>query len=141
MPCASSLLQQVLPARDTAGLRQEFIAPTFLGSFGWISLLNPFLPAAPRPSSLLSSFHPPAYFPSSSPRRFREQARHQIVTMIIGQDIRRDDVERADDNDVVDESDGFRVRIEAFFGCPGGDLADRQQIEVIFRARKRPSQF
>lgn len=49
MPCASSLLQQVLPARDTAGLRQEFIAPTFLGSFGWISLLNPFLPAAPRP--------------------------------------------------------------------------------------------
>lgn len=93
--------------------------------------------------SLLSSFHPLAYFPSSSPRRFREQARHQIVTMIIGQDIRRDDVERADDNDddVVDESDGFRVRIEAFFGCPGGDLADRQQIEVIFRARKRPSRF
>lgn len=58
--------------------------------------------------------------------------------MIIGQDIRRDDVGRADDNDddVVDESDGFRVRIEAFFGCPGGDLADRQQIEVIFRARE-----
>lgn len=139
MPCASSLLQQVLPARDTAELRQEFIAPTFLGSFGWISLLNPFLPPAPRP---VASFKLPplAYFPSPSSRRFREQARHQIVTMIIGQDIQRDDIECAGD-DVVDESDGFRVRIEAFFERLRGDLADRQQMEVIFRARKRPSRF
>lgn len=44
--------------------------------------------------------------------------------MIIGQDIRRD---------VAVESDGFRI--EAFFGRPGGDLADRQQMEVIFRTR------
>ncbi|KAK2588616.1 hypothetical protein KPH14_006385 [Odynerus spinipes] len=37
---ALRLLELLLPARDTAELRQEFIAPTFLESFGWISLLK-----------------------------------------------------------------------------------------------------
>lgn len=95
MPWAS--LQQVLPARDTAGLRQEFIALTFLGSFGWISLLNPFLPAAPQ---IVASFELPVSLvrpsvssvcPFPSPRKFLKQTepRHQIVTAIIGQDTRR----------------------------------------------------
>lgn len=80
MPCAS--LQQVLPARDTAGLRQEFIALTFLGSFGWISLPNPFLPAAPQivasfglpVSSVLSPRHE-----NSSSRLDTESSRRSSV--------------------------------------------------------------
>lgn len=52
--CPAPSLQQVLPTRDTARPRQEFIALTFLGSFGWISLLSPFPPTAPpEPSSFL----------------------------------------------------------------------------------------
>lgn len=65
--CPAPPCKQVLPARDTAGLRQEFIALTFLGSFGWISLLNPFLPAALQivasfgaPCVVLSPLPPPS---------------------------------------------------------------------------------
>lgn len=84
--CPAPPCKQVLPARDTAGLRQEFIALTFLGSFGWISLLNPFLPAAPQ---IVASFGAPRVVLSPRRRRkFLEQTRHQIVTTIIGQDTR-----------------------------------------------------
>jgi len=103
MPCAS--LQQVLPARDT-GLRQEFIALTFLGSFGWISLLNPFLPAAPQ---IVASFElPVSVCPFPSSRNFLEQTRHQIVTTIIGQDTQRN----ADD--VTVGSDAFSSALKLF---------------------------
>lgn len=117
MPWAS--LQQVLPARDTAGLRQEFIALTFLGSFGWISLLNPFLPAAPQivasfelPVSVVRPpvrFRPSVLFPS--PRKFLEQTepRHQIVTAIIGQDTRRNVTD-----DVTAGSDAFSSALKLF---------------------------
>ncbi|KAL2714820.1 hypothetical protein V1478_016005, partial [Vespula squamosa] len=54
---ALRLLELLLPARDTAELRQEFIAPTFLESFGWISLLkhlasSPLIFASPIPPFL-----------------------------------------------------------------------------------------
>lgn len=116
MPWAS--LQQVLPARDTAGLRQEFIALTFLGSFGWISLLNPFLPAAPQ---IVASFELPVSLsvrpsvspvcPFPSPRKFLEQTepRHQIVTAIIGQDTRRNVTD-----DVTAGSDAFSSALKLF---------------------------
>lgn len=87
--CPAPPCKQVLPARDTAGLRQEFIALTFLGSFGWISLLNPFLPAALQ---IVASFGAPCVvlppLPPPRRRKFLEQTRHQIVTTIIGQDTR-----------------------------------------------------
>lgn len=104
MPCASLL--QVLPARDTAGLRQEFIALTFLGSFGWISLLNPFLPAAPQ---IVASFGLPVSSVRPSPRKFLEQTRHQIVTTIIGQDTRRTVAD-----DVTVGSDAFSSALKLF---------------------------
>lgn len=106
MPCAS--LQQVLPARDTAGLRQEFIAPTFLGSFGWISLQ----PISSGSASNRRFFRAPRIvlplsFPS--PWNFLEQTQHQIVTTIIGQDTRRNVAD-----DVTVRSDAFTSALKLF---------------------------
>lgn len=61
-PCSRYCWREIPP-----GLRQEFIAPTFLGSFGWISLLNPFLPAAPQ---IVASFELPVSFVRPSARPF-----------------------------------------------------------------------
>lgn len=58
------------------GLRQEFIAPTFLGSLGWISLLSPFLPA-PRPAFLSGAVRVAPYFAVEiPPERTRLPNRH-----------------------------------------------------------------
>lgn len=128
MPCAS--LQQVLPARDTAGLRQEFIALTFLESFGWISLLNPFLPAAPQivasfelpVSSVLSPCH------ENSSNRLDTKSSRRSSVKIPGETSR---TMLPSDRTLLAPHWSF------FLDRLGGDLADRQQMKVIFRARKR----
>lgn len=126
MPCASLL--QVLPAWDTAGLRQEFIALTFLGSFGWISLLNPFLPAAPQ---IVASFFPCR---PSVPRH--ENSSNRLGT----KSSRRSSVKiPGETSRTMLPSDRTLLALHwrFFHGRLGGDLADRQQMKVIFRSRKR----
>lgn len=111
MPCASLL--QVLPARDTAGFRQEFIALTFLGSLG-MDLSPQAISSGSHldEPSLLSSYPVSSVCLFFSPfhENFLEQTRYQIVTMIIGQDTRRNVVD-----DVTIGTGAFRDRTEAFF--------------------------
>lgn len=105
-PCSRYCQREIPP-----GLRQEFIALTFLGSFGWISLLNPFLPAAPQ---IVASFGLPRVVLSAcvlSPRHGNSsnRPRDQIVTTIIGQDTRRNVAD-----DVTVESDAFSSALKLF---------------------------
>ncbi|KAF7388308.1 hypothetical protein HZH68_012250 [Vespula germanica] len=113
---ALRLLELLLPARDTAELRQEFIAPTFLESFGWISLLEHPHSTVPFPKDQENS-------PRS--RRHREE--------IVGQDSQSGPLEEDLARPVTDwghlcSSSGRTQR-----GNGGGCMADL--CDVYTRAR------
>lgn len=132
MPCAS--LQQVLPARDTAGFRQEFIALTFLGSLGWIFLFKPFLPVATSTNRRFFRALPCRPFVRSSPlstkipsnRLGTKSSRWSSVKIPGEMSWSTLPLERA----LLGPHWSFFLR------RLGGDLASGQQMKVIFFARK-----
>lgn len=130
MPYASPL-QQVLPARDTAGLRQEFIAPTFSGSPGWISLLNPFLPTTPRSRRF--------FFRALPCRLSFPLTNGNFSNRLATKSSRRSSVK------IPEETSPTTLPLNrtllgsywSFFPERlGGDLTDGQQMRVILHARK-----
>lgn len=137
MPCTSPCryCRQEIPP----GLRQEFIAPTFLESFGWISLLNPFLLRRRLKPSLLSDTPRVVHSLALRSRKFPSNR--------LASKSRHDDHRSRYPEKPCGRTACGRVprtlldsRLSFFLGRLGKEIwRDRQQMKLIYRARKRPS--